>query len=461
VPAQVTGKRDGTVFVKNFERRQQTARVHAILRQRKRDMGFSKATLLPDAPLLAPALRADPPATRQINTTSTCSGEKQPYSLVVFNDDLAIYQDDASTGLDVPSANIMLDYYSSYVKDMLAEYWGAIPDVDSDGRILVAATTSLSLGGVAEAFAGDLQPASVCADSNEAEVAYFQTSFFDEMAESKWAALGVLAHEAQHIIGFRNRAEGGQPNDPDWMQEGAANLSEEMASRTAWAATGGPAVRATVTFDDLWNSWTDALPPKEAWGVFDRIAGTIRQLSNHPNSFTTNPTGANPLHSFYFYHGSWHFHRFLADAYGNAAGGEAGAFFKALYSQSATPGTAGLATQTGRSFEQLFVELATAMNLHATGALEPARTFATYDLVSATSIFDSPEDLNPPGVYPWPVTTDSNGTSSAGFVTATYSGPMGLAGIRIHDFLSSGTGAGLQLAFGVATPAKIVVTRLR
>jgi hypothetical protein len=375
--------------------------------------------------------------------------------------DLAIYQDDASTALDVPSANIMLDYYSSYVKDMLAEYWGAIPDVDSDGRILVAATTSLSLGGVAEAFAGDLQPASVCADSNEAEVAYFQTSFFDEMAESKWAALGVLAHEAQHIIGFRNRAEGGQPNDPDWMQEGAANLSEEMASRTAWAATGGPAVTATVTFDDLWNSWTDALPPKEAWGVFDRIAGTIRQLSNHPNSFTTNPTGANPLHSFYFYHGSWHFHRFLADAYGNAAGGEAGAFFKALYSQSATPGTAGLATQTGRSFEQLFVELATAMNLHATGALEPARTFATYDLVSATSIFDSPEDLNPPGVYPWPVTTDSNGTSSAGFVTATYSGPMGLAGIRIHDFLSSGTGAGLQLAFGVATPAKIVVTRLR
>ena len=85
VPAQVTGKRDGTVFVKNFERRQQTARVHAILRQRERDMGFSKATLLPDAPLLAPALRADPPATRQINTTSTCSGEKQPYSLVVFN----------------------------------------------------------------------------------------------------------------------------------------------------------------------------------------------------------------------------------------------------------------------------------------------------------------------------------------------------------------------------------------
>jgi hypothetical protein len=38
---------------------------------------------------------------------------------------------------------------------------------------------------------------------------------------------------------------------------------------------------------------------------------------------------------------------------------------------------------------------------------------------------------------------------------------MGPAGIRIHDFLSSGAGDGLQLVFDLVPPAKVVVTRLR
>jgi len=101
------------------------------------------------------------------------------------------------------------------------------------------------------------------------------------------------------------------------------------------------------------------------------------------------------------------------------------------------------------------------MSLHGTAAPEPARSFATYDLVSATDIFDGPEQLAPTGLYPWPVTTTSDENPSAGFVTAAYSGPIGLAGIRIHYFLSSGAGDGLQLQFQLTAPAKIVVTRLR
>jgi hypothetical protein len=57
----------------------------------------------------------------------------------------------------------------------------------------------------------------------------------------------------------------------------------------------------------------------------------------------------------------------------------------------------------------------------------------------------TPEQLARTGLYPWPVTTTSDENPSAGFVTATYSGPTGLADIRIHDFLSSGAGDGLQL----------------
>ena len=462
IPSQVLSKIDGTVFVENFERRQRTRRAHAILRQRERDMGFSKETLLGSGPMLALALRADPPATRQFNTTSTCSGAKMPHSLVAFNDDLAIYQEDAGTAIDVASANIMLDYYSSYIRDMLTEYWGPMSDVDGNGRILVNTAASLSLGGVAESFSGDLHDASTCANGNQAEIAYFETAFFNLMADDSpnWAALGVLAHEAKHIIGGFNRAAGAQGRDPSWLDEGAADISEEMASRTAWAAIGGPAVTATVTGADILNAIPQSgLIPRELWGVTDRIQGIIIQLSNHPNSFTTNPAGAHLQHS--FYHGSWHLQRFLADAYGNAGSGQAGAFFTTLYAPSATPGTAGLTAQTGQTFEQLFVELVTAMSLHRTAAPEPARALATYDLVSATDIFGGPPQLVPTGLYPWPVTTTSDDNPSAGFVTATYSGLMGLAGIRIHDFLSSGTGDGLRLEFELTAPAKIVVTRLR
>ena len=49
----------------------------------------------------------------------------------------------------------------------------------------------------------------------------------------------------------------------------------------------------------------------------------------------------------------------------------------------------------------------------------------------------------------------------AGFVTADYSGPMGVTDIRIHDFLSSEASEGLQLSFDLARPAKILVPQIR
>ena len=148
-PAQVLPKIDGTIFVENYERRQQMQAAHIRQRLREQEMGFSQETLLLSRPMLAPGLRADPPATRNINNTLTCSGAKMPYTLVAFNDDLAIYREDASDALDLPSATIMLDYYSSYVRDMLAEYWGDIPDVDGNGRILVATADELPENSVA------------------------------------------------------------------------------------------------------------------------------------------------------------------------------------------------------------------------------------------------------------------------------------------------------------------------
>ncbi len=462
--AHALPKIDGTVFVENFARRQRTRLAHDILRQRERDMGFSKETLLPSRPLLSPALLADPPATMQINNALTCSGSTTTHGLITFNDDIAIYQDEASASaspFSVASANIMVNYYSSYIRDMINDNFGGLSDIDGNGRLLVTSSASIPSEGVAAAWQGDLQDASACPGGNRAEIAYYLASFFNEMADdnANWGPLGTLAHEAKHISSLYNRLQGGQGNHPNWIEEGTADLAEEMASRIAWAATGGPAITERADAVDILTSVQNNTNRQtmEMWGVIDRMTGIIIQLSTHPNSLTSNPTGSHEFHS--FYHASWHFHRFIADAYG-AGPGDAAALITALNAPATAAGTAGLAAVTGTSYDDLFLEMITAMSLHATAGPDPARTFTTYDLVSATNIFTAPEVLTPPGRYPWPVTTTAAENESAEFVTGSYSGEMGLAGIRQHDFLSAGTNS-LQLEFEVGQPSKIVVTRIR
>ena len=196
---------------------------------------------------------------------------------------------------------------------------------------------------------------------------------------------------------------------------------------------------------------------KEMWGVVEVLSNIIIQLSTHPNSLVTEPVGANEFHSVYA--AGWHFHRFLGDAYGEAAPALAdGPFFKSMTDLNAASGVTAITDATGRTFDQLFEEMIEAMNLHNVGPA-PTRAFTTYDLVTATDIFSGPAVLAPPGVYPSPLTTDSGGDVSAGFTTATYLGSMGIAGIRIHDFLSTG-GSDIQIEVSVGAPGSIVVTRI-
>ena len=129
----------------------------------------------------------------------------------------------------------------------------------------------------------------------------------------------------------------------------------------------------------------------------------------------------------------------------------------------AAGGTAAWGTQeearlTGRSFDELFEDLVVGISFHKTGQM-PAREFSTWDFVSATEIFTAPPVLTPPGRYPWPVTGDDT-SPNAPFVTATFAGPMGPSGMRFHDFLSSGVGAGLQILATGAAAGRIIVSRI-
>ncbi len=144
------------------------------------------------------------------------------------------------------------------------------------------------------------------------------------------------------------------------------------------------------------------------------------------------------------YGSGWLFHRWLGDAFGNASRTALGdsALFRALTDSLAPSGVQGIVTETGTQFDTLLDDFYTTIMLHRTGAPLPPLPFVTYDFVSATSRFSNP---NPPGDFPWPVTLQGGETPTVSFQTAEYAGPIGAAGIRIHDFLSNGTGTGAQI----------------
>jgi hypothetical protein len=145
--------------------------------------------------------------------------------------------------------------------------------------------------------------------------------------------------------------------------------------------------------------------------------------------------------------------------------------FRALNDSMTAQGTAGITAQTGRTFLDLVDEFTKTVSLHKTSTVQPTLNFTTYDFVTAAEIFCTP---NPLGVFPWPVTTtgtkgDCNVTPrvnessnpSASFRTADYSGPIGATGMRIHDFVSNGTGTGAQIQLDMTGPAKLWVVRIR
>ena len=64
-----------------------------------------------------------------------------------------------------------------------------------------------------------------------------------------------------------------------------------------------------------------------------------------------------------------------------------------------------------------------------------------------------------PGRYPYPITgTPAN--PSVPFQTNVWSGPIGSAGLRIHDFVSNGTGTGVRIEVDAGDEARVVVVRL-
>jgi len=493
--AQPSALIDGTPFVRDRGVMQRTRRFHLELRRREMALGLRTAALLPSRPALTdgPSL-VDPPDRADLFLVLQCDEAvtPSPVLLVNFNDDIVIYQDSVESEenpLSEEATNQMLDYFDQYVRDLVEDYWGPTPDIDGNARVIITTTDQLPDSAAAGVFSGDFRSTADCPNSNEGEVMYFDTEVINALVggeeDLSYIALSIMAHEMKHVTSLFHGVARGAFHSL-WIEEGTAEISQTMSSRVAWAAVGGPAVGDVIGGDeviDWYNTNGEEIGP-EAWGVVSQIADLIVQLSTQPNSLVTNPEGAAEFHTFYA--AGWHWHRFIGDAFGGASTPFADGPLFVEMTDSLTPaGTGALAQATGRSFGELFEDLVVAMSFHTVGP-EPTLAFTTWDLISAGAIFMGPPEVAPPACYPWPVTASATrGTPnqcsnpSRSFSAGVYSCPpqvvgeeyqpapagarcpMGPSGIRFHDFVSGGAGAGAQVQVFGAANGQLIVARLR
>ena len=454
----VAGSIDGTRALERLRWQDATRAFHNELRLRERSLGLTRSAPPPRASGAPPSL-VDPPVADSMFLDLSCftTNEKQPVTLISFSDHIAVYQETAvydTAAISVSAANELISFYDTYVLDMITDYFGAIPDTDANGRVTVVTNSELGENVAAAVYSGDFIPTiDGCVGSNEGEIIYFAGDLISALdpggAEDPfYFGLGVVAHEAKHVVSLFNSIARGNEFHELWVEEGTAEIAQGTASRVAWAANGGPALGDPITADDILSTVraNGDRETREISGIIDILAGTVRSLSAQPNSVITDPTGAPAGHS--FYQTSWLWHRFLGDAFGDASEKMDSAFFRALTDPSTPAGGAvGEIQLTGvADFEELFELFMVAVSLHGTGHATPY-PIDTWDFVSAGSVFRDP---NPFGDFPWPVTASeqqqSDGTTIslqqwAPFASNTYTGTIGPSGVRFHDFRSNGTAA--------------------
>lgn len=411
-----------------------------------------------------------------------CSEISTPLATAILlgqNDALAIYQDSAQNAdpdqeITASQAQTILDYYAAYGRATITDYFPGMPDIDGNGKIILYASFSQPLEGAATAayvWGGDLYSAADCVSSNEREITYFNNELIRALESDTpfLQALEASVHEAKHIVSFWHGIRRGFDFQPLWLEEGTAEVAGNMSSRRAWAAVGGPQPHDRITAQDFRDTGFsgDQLRP-EAFGVVVRMQRAQGYLSSQPNGLVVTPNGAGDRHS--VYGSGWTFLRWLGDRYGQAASGpyaDADLFASQVDSLTAS-GPAGLEAITGRTFQELLEEFTSGVMLHDSGFEPTGTAYTSYDFEDIIEAFcfgtDNPPcdgvSPGPAGSWPWPVTTSTDGVMDAGWEDGQFSGPVGATGMRIHEFVSDGTGVDLNVAVTAQQPAKILVSRL-
>jgi len=173
----------------------------------------------------------------------SCSGTRRVNAVVRLVGSHTVWLED----LDNPSGTFsdselaeMDAFYAANIAGVLDGYFGGLPDVDGNGRILILMTQEVNrLPGDTRGyvFIPDLWPTNRCATSNRAEILYgfvpdpdgaFDYAMSKEQAFFHYPSL--IAHEAAHIAQLGAQALGNAGAKKSWELEGGAVLAEHLVA---------------------------------------------------------------------------------------------------------------------------------------------------------------------------------------------------------------------------------------
>lgn len=499
------------VLLESLEVSRRTAEVHHRLRAEERELvsrlrregRLAAATLAPPSAAPRPQAALPERLTLDNSTSASCFTGDEVVALKIWEDErLGFYQDsvqrqNASLRVSEAHARRMAEFYRDYGEDVIEEYFGGITDIDANGKVIVFFSPMVTDGTAAFVWSGDFFDRSSCSASNEGEYIYFSADVAVAQDEGNWQSLETLVHEMKHVSSLKKSIDRptsfAEAYHPSWIEEGTAEIAGNVASRRAWQAVGGPAQNVRATGEVMSETGFDAsgnIRP-EFYGMAIRMIRTQGYLASQPNAVTLDPLGAASGHS--VYGSGFHFHRWLGDAYGDAAlrpGADAD-FFTDQNASSIRPGLQGLEALTGKPFSELVTEYAAAVLLNDDrfSVAPPERPFTTIDFASGVELFcfalspaewrdvrdqnpggappcgyqTAAQASGPDGTYPWPVTAAGGLGNSVDFGAHVFSGDVGNGGLRIHDFVSTGQGTGIEVqALVVREPdrARLVVARI-
>ena len=386
--------------------------------------------------------------------------ETRTGQLVAFNDYLAFYAEEgAEPPLNRDNVEVVADFYDDYGAEVIETYFGGVSDVDGNRRINVFIDPEMPgvISGIV--WIGDMLSRDDCAASNESELIRLNHRWFDIVY---FTMTGTMVHEAQHIsAGYRwlQRYADDPPLDifgkleaaPLWIDEGQAEIANEMASRLAWEARFSVHPEDRVGEHQLLES---PMESPELHGILAVLSGVKLAFANEPYALDWSPYGAG-----------WHFFRFLGDHYGNPDGLRLGdaELFRTLNDAATPADIGGIAKTVGRTWEKVMLDYAIATSLAGTGApvAQDTPRFKTYDF---TGLNIEGYFFEHPGRYPWPATMSGDGEEAALWVTLgvprNLKGTLEQNGLRIFDFRAERAGERAEFRIEGPENARVVVVRL-
>ena len=272
--------------------RMRRARAHSQIMARSEALlgrlGRAAQTALADA---RREMQVGDTLTLRASSDRTCLDSRQVEALVrrVGNHFVWLEDLDNPAGTFSDSELVALEaFHASFAMPVHDEYFGAVSDVDGNGRVLALMTKEANRAGRGGwVWSGDLYPREQCATSNLAEITYLQVpdpdgTFGDAVGKQSLLDYypSLLAHEVTHIIQFAGQVFGDAGRKASWELEGGASLAEQLVGYRLFGhgpgqELGWNAYNASEhTRYWYWNAWVADMAA--FWGRDWRGAGSGR-----------------------------------------------------------------------------------------------------------------------------------------------------------------------------------------